>query len=128
MNMIMICGLCITAAVLCKVVEKNTKEFAVVISVGAVVLVTLSVVSKISDITKVIEELFLKADIPEAYGEILFKSVGICYITQLGSDCCKDCGEASLACAVETAGKITVLSLTIPILKAVVVIIEGLLK
>lgn len=128
MNIIMICGLCITAAVLCKVVEKDTKEFAVIISIAAVVLVLLSVITRISEITQVIEDLFAQAQIPEEYGEILFKSVGICYITQIGSDCCKDCGESNLAFSVEIAGKISILALTIPAMKALIVIIENLLK
>ena len=77
MNIIMICGLCVTAAVLCKVVEKNTKEIAVVISIAAMAVVMLAVVAEISDITKVIDDLFVKAQIPSQYAEVLFKSAGI---------------------------------------------------
>lgn len=128
MNIIMICGLCVTAAVLCKVVEKNTKEIAVVISIAAMAVVMLAVVAEISDITKVIDDLFVKAQIPSQYAEVLFKSAGICYVTQIGEDCCKDCGENNLACAVEIAGKITILSLSVPIIKALVTVIEELLK
>lgn len=123
----MVCGLCITAAVLCKVVEKNTKEVSVVISVAAVIIVLAFVITEISQISEVINELFVKAQISEQYIDILFKSAGICYITQLGADCCKDCGETNIATAVELAGKISILSLTIPIIRNLVTIIEGIL-
>ena len=34
---------------------------------------------------------------PGEYGLILFKALGICLITQLASDACRDAGEAALA-------------------------------
>ena len=40
------------------------------------------------------------------YLTILFKSLGICYIVQLASDYCKDCGENALASQVTLAGKL----------------------
>lgn len=127
MNVVMVCGLCITACVLCKVVEKNTKEISVVISILAVVIVMTALIGKISQINEVITELFLKADIDKEYCDILFKSAGICYITHMGAEVCKDCGETSISFAVELFGKISILTLTLPIIKALVVIIEGIL-
>lgn len=127
MSIIVVCGLCITASILCKVVEKNTKEISTVISLMAVILVLIFVIGKISDINSTITELFEKAGISDEYMNILFKSAGICYITQLGADVCKDCGEGALSNVVELAGKISILSITIPIINALVTIIEGIL-
>lgn len=127
MNIIMVCGLCITASVLCKIVEKNTKEISVAISLIAVVVILIFVIGKISDINTTLTQLFEKAGISDEYISILFKSAGICYITQLGADVCKDCGESSLSNVVELAGKISILSITIPIINAIVTIVEGIL-
>lgn len=127
MNIVFVCVLCITASVLCKIVEKNTKEIAMGISLIAVAVVMLCIISTISDINDAISQLFLKADISEEYVNILFKSVGVCYITQIGVDTCKDCGENSLANVVELAGKISVMAISLPIIKALVTIIEGIL-
>ncbi len=127
MNIVLIVGLCITASILCKIVEKNTKEIAVGISLVGVVVVMLVIIGKISQINNTVTDLFSKAELSHEYMEILFKSAGICYITQIGVDTCKDCGENSLANVVELAGKISVMSITLPIINALVTIIEGIL-
>jgi len=123
----MICGLCVVASILCKVLEKNTKEISTVLSIITVALVVLSIVSKLSEINELINELFIKADINSEYANIIMKSAGICYITHIGSDTCRDCSENSLASVVELSGKITVLSLSLPIIKNLISIIEGIL-
>ena len=127
MDIVMICGLCVVASILCKVLEKNTKEIATILSVITVALVIVSLISKLSEINGVINELFVKADINIRYSEIVMKSAGICYITHIGSDCCRDCQENSLASVVDLSGKITVLSLALPIIKELITIIEGIL-
>ncbi|MBQ7756531.1 MAG: hypothetical protein IJX42_00245 [Oscillospiraceae bacterium] len=127
MNIVMISGLCVIASVLCKVLEKNTKEISVILSVITVALILVSLISKLTEINTVIEELFIKADINEQYGNVIMKSAGICYITHIGAQCCRDCSENGLASVVELAGKITVLSLSLPVIKNLITIIEGLL-
>lgn len=127
MEIVTVCGLCITASVLCKVVEKNNKEISTVISVIAAVIVLMTVISKISRINDVVSELFLQSGISGDYGAILMKSAGICYITQIGSDCCKDCGENNLATVTELAGKISVMYLSLPVIENIISIVQGLL-
>lgn len=124
----MISGFCITAAVICKVVEKDNKEFSVVISIATVAIVLLCIIGEISEITKTINNLFDQAGIQTEYSLIILKSLGICYITQLGSSCCKDCGENSMAIVVETSGKIAILLVALPLFNALTVIIKTLLE
>ena len=61
------------------------------------------------------------------YPEIIYKCLGVCYITQLGSGCCRDCGESGLASVVEAAGRIAILAVSLPLFKALVNIIEKIL-
>lgn len=127
MDIVMICGLCITAAILCKVIEKDNKEISIVIALVGSALVLFSVITQISQIAGEITGLFSSAEIPDEYPEIIFKALGICYITQIGSDCCRDCGENSLASAVETFGRISVLVIAIPAFRSLSEIIKAIL-
>ena len=77
--------------------------------------------------TSAIRELFLQADMEEDYLTIIFKGLGICYITQLSCDCCRDCGESSIATQLELAGKIAMLVISLPLFRALIGIIEALL-
>lgn len=124
----MISGFCITAAIICKVIEKDNKEFSSVISIATVAMVLLCIITQISQVTDTIKNLFIQAGIENDYTLIILKSLGICYITQLGSSCCKDCGESSMAMVVETAGKIGILIIAMPLFNALTTIIKTLLE
>lgn len=56
---------------------------------------------------------------PGEYGLILFKALGICLITQLASDACRDAGEAALASKADLAGKVTLLVLALPLFQKI---------
>ena len=44
--------------------------------------------------------------------KILIKSLAIAYLTELSSALCKECGENSMAFAIESTGKIEILILS----------------
>ena len=51
--------------------------------------------------------------------EIMFKSAGICLLCSFASDICKDAGEALLSSKIEFAGKCTLLTMCLPLIKKV---------
>lgn len=51
------------------------------------------------------------------YFEILFKAVGVSLICRIASDVCRDCGENSLASKVELAGKVSIVTLSLPLVR-----------
>lgn len=55
-----------------------------------------------------------------SYFSILFKAVGITYISEFCSSICKDAGYGAVAGQIEIFGKLTVLFLGMPILTAVI--------
>lgn len=63
---------------------------------------------------------YLKSLVNENGGEhfeILFKAVGVSLICRIASDICRDCGESSLASKVELAGKLSIVALSLPLVK-----------
>ena len=50
----------------------------------------------------------------------LYKTVGIALVVKVGSERCRDAGEAALASVVETAGAVCALLVALPLLGAVV--------
>ena len=71
--------------------------------------------------------LYEKAGTDEEYLTILFKALGICYITQFASDICKDCGENTLAVQAEIAGKIALMLLALPLFGTLAELISELI-
>lgn len=127
MDIIMIAGFCIISCVICKVLEKDSGEIKVVLVLCTACMVILRIIGEITDVTSAIRELFMQADMDEDYLTIIFKGLGICYITQLSCDCCRDCGEGSIASQLELAGRIAMIVIALPLFRALIGIIEALL-
>ena len=75
--------------------------------------------SELKEIINFIQELSDKAGINIVYLELVIKILGIAYISSFCSEICKDAGASSLASKVELVGKIFILILSLPILRAV---------
>ena len=58
---------------------------------------------------------------------VIIKSLGICYITQLAADTCKDAGEGAMAGRIELSGRVAVLILALPMFTALLQIAVGLI-
>lgn len=63
-----------------------------------------------------------------AYGEILFKALGIAILTQICADVCRESGENSLAGGVEMTGRIEILLLSLPLMEEVLTVAGNLLS
>ena len=81
----------------------------------------------ISPIAETIYVLYEKAGADDEYLTILFKALGICYITQFAGDICRDCGENTLAVQTELAGKIALMLLALPLFNSLADIISNLI-
>lgn len=57
--------------------------------------------------------------LPGEYIEILFKAVGICLLTQLAADTCRDAGESAMASKAEIAGRFALLMVGLPLFQAI---------
>lgn len=127
MELLIIIGFCIVSAVICKITEKENKEIKVLIVLAAVCVVFMKCLECISGISSQIQSLFEMADIDDEYIKILFKGLGICCITQLACDFCRDCGENAVAGQAELAGKIALLIISLPLFSAITDIVKTLL-
>ena len=89
---------------------------AVSIATGIFLLLGISeeIVSVFSDFSKLLE----RGGVDLRYFQIMVKIIGISYLAQFGSAICRDAGQSAIAAKIELAGKVAVISLTLPILLA----------
>jgi len=127
MDIIMIAGFSLVACIICKVLEKDAGEIKIAVMLCTVCIIVMKVIGEITDVTSTIRELFLLADMDDDYITIIFKGLGICYITQLSCDCCRDCGEGAVASQLEIAGRIAMVVTALPLFRVLIGIVEALL-
>lgn len=119
-------ALCVFATILCKVLDHYSKEFSIYIAVSVIIIVSGFVFLTISPVSELVEELFTRAGLSNDFIIILFKSVGICYITELSSEVCKDNGQGAISVIAELSGKVALIIVSMPLTKSIIEIITNL--
>ncbi|MDE5992892.1 MAG: stage III sporulation AC/AD family protein [Oscillospiraceae bacterium] len=126
-NIVSVAGICIIASVLCKLFGAAGSEYALYIKIAAAAAVLSVVIMFVSPVAEAIRGLYARAGADGEYLTILFKALGICYITQFACDICRDSGENALATQAELAGKLSLLILALPLFDSLSEIVSGLI-
>ncbi|MBS3949932.1 MAG: stage III sporulation protein AD [Peptococcaceae bacterium] len=100
-------------------------ELAIILVIAASVAIMIGLLGKMATVIRMVEELAKRANVGTMHMNTLIKIMGVAYVAEYGAQICKDAGENSLASKVELAGKLTILSLSVPV---VLVILETLLS
>lgn len=126
MNIISICAVCIIAAVLSISLRRHNHELSLLISIGATVIVLISVLEYVLSSIDTVSTILAQANISAQYVVIILKVVGICFVTEFTCDCAKEAGLDSLCTNVSFAGKILVLVTSLPMFTQVLSVVTTL--
>lgn len=119
MNIVALVGIAIISTILSVMIKRYNPEYAIAISLISGVVIFASVLSRIVPAISQIKELISATGMSVQYGMILFKSLGICFLTQFAADSCKDAGEGALASKVELAGKVSIVIIALPLFEKI---------
>lgn len=128
MEFFSVAGVAVTAAALAVLLRQHRQEYALLLGLGAGVILFLYAVLKAMPAFNELSKLLSNAGVSSEYAVILIKSLGICFVTQLASDACKDAGETAIASKVELAGKVAILLIALPLFEEVAKLAVGLLS
>lgn len=125
MEIVKIVAFAFAALFIVLIFKAQRSDLAVHISMAAGILIFLFMISKITAVLQLLQQLSYKANIDFVYLNTIFKILGIAYLASFCSEICRDAGESNIAAQVEFAGKILIIVLAIPILMAV---LQSILK
>lgn len=128
MNIIIIASTALIAAILSLILKQYKPEYSLFISIAAGILIFLSVLAVIRPIMDFMGDLAAQTGLSGVYAEVLIKSLAVCYITQLASDCCTDAGETAIAGKLQIAGKIAILLIALPMFKSLTDLVTELIN
>lgn len=119
MNMVAICSIGLFSTFLSVLMKKYNPEYSLALGIVSGVLILGVILSRATDVLLQIQNILKATNIPLEYIQILFKALGICFLTQFASDACKDAGEGALSSKIEMAGKITILIMSLPLFEKI---------
>lgn len=126
--MIVIVGIAVIALILSVFTKNYNKTFSTIIIIAASILIFFQVINGMSIIFESINNLSSNIKPVSEYIKLMIKVLGITLISQFVSDLCRDAGENALASGTETAAKIIVITMILPLFETVIKIVMGLIE
>lgn len=121
-------GIGLTAVLLAKMLERYAAEQAMLLTLLTGALITAAAVTAMMPVTEQIDALLSDAGLEPQQTACITKAIGICCVTQLAADVCRDAGESAVASAVTLTGKATLLVLALPLIAPLRQLLEEVLS
>ncbi|MEG1059024.1 MAG: stage III sporulation protein AD [Clostridia bacterium] len=126
MEVFKIVGFAIFAVTMVIVLKQQKPEMALMLAIATGIFLILFAMSKMSIIVDMLYNLISKSGINKDFLEIILKVTGIAYIVEFGKNICMDAGQSAIATKLEMAGKVIIITLSLPLISALVNILTGL--
>jgi len=120
-------GIGVVAAVIAAILRQAKPDYALLVTLAAGILILYRILIGIVPVVAEIEAIMKTTGVNEEYAGVLFKALGICILTQIACDTCKDAGEASIATKLEIAGRVSILVVSLPLFTRVLSIVSSLM-
>ena len=120
MNITQIVAFGLVATFIIVLLKQYKSDYAIYASVIAGATLLIFAVSKVGTIINLLENLVDTVGINKEFFKILLKITGIAYLVEFACNMCKDAGESAISSKIELAGKLLIVTLSIPIISTLV--------
>lgn len=108
-----ICGVGVLCALVGALIGRAVGGISLAVRLAGLALGAGALIALLAEAVRQTEALGLEGT--EPYMSVMLRALGICVLCRLCADVCRDCGEASIASTVESAGKIIMVLLALPL-------------
>ena len=126
MDIFKVVAFAIVSTILIVLLKEQRKDIALILTIFASLAIVIFAIDKISKIIELLNTLADNSGINKDYLLIIIKVTGIAYIVEFGKNICMDAGQTSIATKLEMAGKVIIVSLSIPIITSLFTVLVGL--
>lgn len=126
-DILKLAAVAIIAAICAVVVKKNVQELGLVLALAAGVLLLSYALEAIQSVRDLLDMLADTAGLEPAVLAPVIKTVGIAIVTHVSAEVCRDAKEGGLASFLETSGAACALFVALPLVRAVLDMVMGLL-
>ncbi len=119
MDIFKIFAIAVTGTFLYIFVKQHKPEFAAAVQTATVLIIFVFVLSYAGAVISQIKEITESYNLKSEFIFPMIKALGIAVITQITADLCRDNGNTSAGAKVEFAGRIIIIAMILPMLKAV---------
>ena len=127
MEILKIAAIAISGVILASLLKSINKDVSLYVILATSIIILISILSRISEIFIFIENIYNNVTYGREFFPVIIKVLIIAYITDFTAQLCNDAGENSIGSKVELAGKVMIFYVAVPILTAILQLIDVLL-
>ena len=116
MDMIKIAAAAVIGVFLALLVKGQKPEYGIMLTLGVGILIFLSAMGQMSVMISGIREIMKNLSLEGDYVVTILKMIGMTYLAEFAGNICRDAGYASIAGQLEIFAKLSILTLSMPIL------------
>lgn len=120
MNIYSVLGIAIVSTVICILMKQYKPEYAMLVSLACGLVIFSMILVSLMPVFEAMRNLIQRASINSEYTKAIIKTLGVCYVTQLASDSCRDAGQTAIASKVELCGKVFIVIISLPLFENLV--------
>lgn len=121
-------GIALVTTCICVLLKQWNPEISMMAALLCGILIFGIILVNLTPVLDTIGKLVAGVEFDSGYLSVVLKSLGICYVTQLVADTCRDSGYSSIASKVELAGKVSVIVIAMPLFTNLVQLSVGLIQ
>lgn len=125
MEILQIVAVGITGTILSVALKKENPQFSILLGLATGIIIFLFLADYLARVFAVLSELTDSAGINSRYMNVVFKVVGISYISRFASELSKDAGENAIATKIDLAGKILIALAATPVMMALMEMVQN---
>jgi stage III sporulation protein AD len=128
MDIFKIAGLGLAAAVLAVFIKNWKPEIALQVSLVAAVIIFLMVLPYLKAVVLMFQDISQQIGLESKYLSLVLKVIGIAYVAQFAAELCRDAGETSVASKIEFAGKVIIMTLSMPVVYNLLDVVSQIIR
>ena len=127
MEIMKIACIALTGVILASLMKSVNKDIALYVVLATSMIILISVIGKLTELLTFVESLYGNVTYGKEFFPIIIKILAVAYITDFTAQLCRDAGESSIGSKVELAGKVVIFYVAMPVLTAILELIDSLL-
>lgn len=104
------------------------KEFGIYLAIAISLILFFGMSGKLGVIARTIQNISKGVDVENHYIQIMMKMLGVVYVAEFASGICKDAGYQTISTQIEIFAKLTILALGLPVIEALLLVIQSFLE
>ena len=127
MEILKIAAVALTGLMLATLLKSVNKEISIYIILATVIIIFLAVIERLEEVFAFIQTIYDKVPYGKTFFPVILKVLAVSYITDFTAQLCRNAGESAVAYKVEMAGKVIIFCLAIPVLSAILKLVDTLI-